>query len=91
MGLHTIFSLSVLLQVILGLLCPFFIKTLDFKSKEELQQMPQTEAEHLENRSLDYDENEKPQSDAEVSQMFVGCSLLFCPPIPILLLMMMAR
>lgn len=29
--------------------------------------MPQTEAEHLENQSLDYDENEKPQSDAEVS------------------------
>lgn len=55
------------MQVILGLLCPFFIKTLDFKSKEELQQMPQTEAEHLENQSLDYDENEKPQSDAEVS------------------------
>ena len=30
--------------------------------------MPQTEAEHLENQSLDYDENEKPQSDAEVSE-----------------------
>lgn len=29
--------------------------------------MPQTEAEHLENQSLDYDDNEKPQSDAEVS------------------------
>lgn len=56
----------------MGLLCPFFIKTLDFKSKEELQQMPQTEAEHLENQSLDYDE--KPQSDAEVSRNLT-CSL----------------
>lgn len=33
--------------------------------------MPQTEAEHLENQSLDYDENEKPQSDAEVSQLLL--------------------
>lgn len=31
--------------------------------------MPQTEAEHLENQSLDYDDQEKPQSDAEVSNL----------------------
>ncbi|XP_021919467.1 transient receptor potential cation channel trpm isoform X2 [Zootermopsis nevadensis] len=35
------------LKVILGLLCPFYIAKLDFKSKEELQLMPQTEEEHL--------------------------------------------
>ncbi|XP_055607349.1 transient receptor potential cation channel trpm isoform X8 [Uranotaenia lowii] len=52
------------LKVILGLLVPPFIKKLDFKSKEELQQMPQTEEEHLENQCLDYDEAVK-QPDAE--------------------------
>jgi transient receptor potential cation channel subfamily M member 3 len=55
-----------LFQVILGLLFPPFIKKLDFKSKEELQSMPQTEEEHLENRNLDYEE-EKKLPDAEVS------------------------
>lgn len=59
-------------KVILGLLCPFFIQTLDFKSKEELQQMPQTEEEHLENQSLDYDDHEKGQTDAEVSEVISG-------------------
>jgi transient receptor potential cation channel subfamily M member 3 len=48
------------------LLFPPFIKKLDFKSKEELQSMPQTEEEHLENRNLDYEE-EKKLPDAEVS------------------------
>lgn len=43
------------LKVILGLLCPFYIIKLEFKSKEELQLMPQTEEEHLENESLDDD------------------------------------
>lgn len=45
-------------QVILGLLCPPYICQLEFKSKEELQSMPQTEEEHLtgleeENDSVD--------------------------------------
>ncbi|XP_058838517.1 transient receptor potential cation channel trpm isoform X11 [Topomyia yanbarensis] len=55
------------LKVILGLLVPPFVKKLDFKSKEELQQMPQTEEEHLENQCLDYDDNGKHNPDAEVS------------------------
>ncbi|XP_038115217.1 transient receptor potential cation channel trpm isoform X4 [Culex quinquefasciatus] len=53
------------LKVILGLLVPPFIKKLDFKSKEELQKMPQTEEEHLENQCLDYDDNGKHNPDAE--------------------------
>ncbi|XP_055631073.1 transient receptor potential cation channel trpm isoform X5 [Toxorhynchites rutilus septentrionalis] len=53
------------LKVILGLLIPPFVKKLDFKSKEELQQMPQTEEEHLENQCLDYDDNGKHNPDAE--------------------------
>lgn len=60
-------------QVILGLLCPPFIKRLDFKSKEELQQMPQTEEEHLENQNLDYEDQEKQHPDAEVRH----CRFLF--------------
>lgn len=33
--------------MILGLLCPFYITRLEFKSKEELQLMPKTEEEHI--------------------------------------------
>ncbi|XP_035907117.1 transient receptor potential cation channel trpm isoform X15 [Anopheles stephensi] len=55
------------LKVICGLLCPFFIRKLDFKSKEELQQMPQTEEEHLENQYLDYEDRDKKDPDAKVS------------------------
>lgn len=59
-------------QVILGLLCPFYIVKLEFKSKEELQLMPQTEEEHLENESLEEgregDKNHNP--DAEVWILF---------------------
>jgi transient receptor potential cation channel subfamily M member 3 len=45
---------------------PIYIKKLDFKTREELQQMPQTEEEHLENQYLDYEEKEKSIADAEV-------------------------
>lgn len=51
----------------LGLVLPFYIKYLDFKSKEELQQMPQTEEEHLENQNLDNDDSDRSHPDAEVS------------------------
>lgn len=54
------------LQVIVGLVFPPFIRQLDFKSKEELQSMPQTEEEHLENQNLDYEDQEKAHPDAEV-------------------------
>ncbi|XP_017483804.1 PREDICTED: transient receptor potential cation channel trpm-like [Rhagoletis zephyria] len=52
-------------KVILGLLIPVYIRHLDFKSKEELQQMPQTEEEHLENQNLDNDDSDRSQPDAE--------------------------
>lgn len=51
----------------LGLICPPFITKLDFKSKEELQSMPQTEEEHLENQNLDYEDLDKAHPDAEVN------------------------
>ncbi|XP_064548261.1 transient receptor potential cation channel trpm isoform X12 [Drosophila montana] len=54
-------------KVILGLIMPLYIRQLDFKSKEELQQMPQTEEEHLENQNLDNDDSDRSQPDAEVS------------------------
>jgi transient receptor potential cation channel subfamily M protein 3 len=61
--------------VILGLLCPFYIAKLEFKSKEELQLMPQTEEEHLtgleeENESIEgqpTDSHHNTDPDAEVS------------------------
>uniref|UniRef100_A0AAG5D5K6 Transient receptor potential cation channel trpm n=1 Tax=Anopheles atroparvus TaxID=41427 RepID=A0AAG5D5K6_ANOAO len=53
------------LKVICGLLFPFYIIKLDFKSKEELQQMPQTEEEHLENQYLDYEDRDQKDFDAE--------------------------
>ncbi|XP_039484194.1 transient receptor potential cation channel trpm isoform X10 [Drosophila santomea] len=52
-------------KVILGLAMPLYIRQLDFKSKEELQQMPQTEEEHLENQNLDNDDSDRSQPDAE--------------------------
>ncbi|XP_033235010.1 transient receptor potential cation channel trpm isoform X5 [Drosophila pseudoobscura] len=52
-------------KVILGLVMPLYIRQLDFKSKEELQQMPQTEEEHLENQNLDNDDSDRSQPDAE--------------------------
>lgn len=54
----------------LGLILPPFITRLDFKSKEELQSMPQTEEEHLENQNLDYEDQEKTHPDAEVTDVF---------------------
>ena len=61
--------------MILGLLCPVYIAKLEFKSKEELQLMPQTEEEHLigleeENESLEgqpTDPHRNTDPDAEVS------------------------
>lgn len=55
-------------QVILGLICPLYIIKLEFKSKEELQLMPQTEEEHLENESLEEgrEDERNHNPDAEV-------------------------
>ncbi|XP_071652035.1 transient receptor potential cation channel trpm isoform X1 [Temnothorax longispinosus] len=50
------------LKVILGLFCPLYITRLEFKSREELQLMPQTQEEHL--IAL---EDEKEDSDSEHS------------------------
>lgn len=48
--------------MILGLFCPLYITRLEFKSREELQLMPQTQEEHL--IAL---EDEKEDSDSEHS------------------------
>lgn len=66
------------LKVILGLLCPFYIAKLEFKSKEELQLMPQTEEEHLigleeenestEGQPADPHHNTDPDAEALISQ-----------------------
>ncbi|XP_050551119.1 transient receptor potential cation channel trpm isoform X12 [Spodoptera frugiperda] len=58
------------LKVILSLLCPLYILQLEFKSKEELQLMPQTEEEHLENESIEDDRSTKDPNDAE--QALIG-------------------
>ncbi|XP_026320800.1 transient receptor potential cation channel trpm [Hyposmocoma kahamanoa] len=58
------------LKVILSLLCPLYILQLEFKSKEELQLMPQTEEEHLENESMEDDRSTKDPNDAE--QALIG-------------------
>lgn len=61
----------------LGLICPPFITKLDFKSKEELQSMPQTEEEHLENQNLDYEDLDKAHPDAEVNTFYSHCVCIF--------------
>lgn len=48
--------------MVLGLFCPIYITRLEFKSREELQLMPQTQEEHL--IAL---EDEKEDSDSEHS------------------------
>ncbi|XP_011703742.1 PREDICTED: transient receptor potential cation channel trpm isoform X2 [Wasmannia auropunctata] len=50
------------LKVVMGLFCPLYITRLEFKSREELQLMPQTQEEHL--IAL---EDEKEDSDSENS------------------------
>lgn len=65
------------IQVILGLAMPFYIRQLDFKSKEELQQMPQTEEEHLENQNLDNDDSDRSQPDAEVFGLLFSITLSY--------------
>lgn len=67
----TFYILPLDFQVILGLIMPLYIRQLDFKSKEELQQMPQTEEEHLENQNLDNEDSDRSQPDAEVSYTFL--------------------
>lgn len=67
-----------LIQVVLGLVCPFYITRLEFKSREELQLMPQTQEEHL--IAL---EDEKEDSDSEHGvptgpDVEVMTSFLFC-------------
>ncbi|XP_019755238.2 transient receptor potential cation channel trpm isoform X3 [Dendroctonus ponderosae] len=48
------------IKVIMGLICPPYILKLEFKSKEELQLMPQTTEEHLE---LENDDDDKSDSE----------------------------
>lgn len=63
-------------QVVIGLVVPLYISRLEFKSKEELQLMPQTEEEHMigleeENESVENNKNNErdrlPDPDVEVS------------------------
>ena len=60
-----------MLQVILGIFLPPYILLLEFKSKEELQLMPQTMEEHLDDMEEEASENDRVSissfDDAEVS------------------------
>jgi transient receptor potential cation channel subfamily M protein 3 len=70
------------LKVIAGLVCPFYITKLEFKSKEEWQLMPQTEEEHTinieeENKSTeeqpaDINRNIGPGAEAIISRDSYG-------------------
>lgn len=62
--------------MVIGLVVPLYISRLEFKSKEELQLMPQTEEEHMigleeENESVENNKNNErdrlPDPDVEVS------------------------
>lgn len=55
----------------MGLLCPPYILRLEFKSKEELQLMPQTTEEHMELENDDDDKSDSEKNlDADVSFFF---------------------
>lgn len=54
-------------QVIMSLFCPPYILKLEFKSKEELQLMPQTTEEHMELENEDDDKSDSEKNpDVEV-------------------------
>lgn len=53
----------------MGLLFPPYILRLEYKSKEELQLMPQTEEEHLELEMDEDDRDSEKNPDNEVSQV----------------------
>ncbi|XP_063918519.1 transient receptor potential cation channel trpm isoform X3 [Zophobas morio] len=58
------------LKVIMGLLFPPYILKLEFKSKEELQLMPQTTEEHMELENEDDDKSDSDKNiDGEVSAL----------------------
>ncbi|CAH1123867.1 unnamed protein product [Ceutorhynchus assimilis] len=63
------------IKVIMGLIFPFYIFRLEFKSKEELQLMPQTTEEHLEleNEDDDKSDSEKnPDGEALLAENFLA-------------------
>ncbi|XP_044016610.1 transient receptor potential cation channel trpm isoform X3 [Aphidius gifuensis] len=60
------------LKVVLGLFCAFYISKLEFKTREELQLMPQTQEEHLialedENDDSESEQGISPGPDVEVN------------------------
>lgn len=60
----------------MGLLCPLYIIKMEFKSKEELQLMPQTTEEHMELENDDDDKSDSEKTpDGEVIIRF------FCQPL----------
>ncbi|XP_049817373.1 transient receptor potential cation channel trpm isoform X2 [Aethina tumida] len=62
------------IKVILGLIFPPYILKLEFKSKEELQLMPQTTEEHLENENDDDDKSDSeknPDGEALLTENFI--------------------
>ncbi|CAH0550311.1 unnamed protein product [Brassicogethes aeneus] len=62
------------IKVMIGLLCPPYILKLEFKSKEELQLMPQTTEEHLENENDDDDKSDSeknPDGEALLTENFI--------------------
>ena len=60
------------LKVFLSLIMPLYILNLEFKSKEELQLMPQTQEEFLENEGCDSNDSSDDNSshDDEVNTIF---------------------
>ncbi|ERL88775.1 hypothetical protein D910_06157, partial [Dendroctonus ponderosae] len=63
------------IKVIMGLICPPYILKLEFKSKEELQLMPQTTEEHLELENDDDDKSDSeknPDAEALLAENFLA-------------------
>ena len=63
-----------LLQVLIGILIPPYILALEFKSKEELQLMPQTMEEHLDELEDDASEENVSVDSFEDDQVFMNNS-----------------
>ena len=62
-------DINLTLQVLIGILLPPYILALEFKSKEELQLMPQTMEEHLDELEDDASEENVSVSSFEDDQV----------------------
>lgn len=67
-----------MLQIILGIFVPFIIMSLDFKSREEIQCLPQTVEEHIEELEGSDDESSCDEHGPDLEALDNGSMMEVC-------------